>query len=760
MPSFGPVSSSPVSSLESAASFEYTGSGGIVLGGNALYNAELFIGFDSSWGIESIITAEFDSAWDVGNSPLRYYRILGKCTGANCNDIGVQPNDGKCGSPPPDGVRFLTTLAARNLADLCSRLTNLQYNPPIHTQIERIDLYSRPVERPGVQRTNNSFGNVVKVVDRSGNVIGVIDADPPVGITLGSENVGQVGRELGVPTLAEKPTGTTLVPIVGLPAPPVDQSCNTLTPQDFCDIPECWEFCIDEKPVVVAGVSIRVTEAFHQHVGSGGIVLGGEAEVIFVLQHCMSGGMVFSGNAEVVSSAFSFVGEGGMVLGGGAEVVSSAFSFVGEGEMVFGGGAEVVSSAFSFVGTGGIQLSGSAVHSPTCLEPIGAISPLMSLPYYPDEPYIVLSGSAEIHAANWHFVGEVEGGMELSGSGEHVSSYYQYEGSGGIVLGGFAETVSPYYAFEMNGGIELEGEARLGFSVGVGGDAELSGSAEILLTFNYEMDGSIILDGLVGGDDLLSPVYNYIGDGGLELSGEAEIDSSLMGLFPVVAGAYFFIEDLTVEFDELLASSDLTIDDEEVESACGCGSAPLVLLCYHNLSQGNFFKDFMASNGITLGEYSSIRYRTGTSSWQENIHMSGIGVAGGSERWRVLLEWGCSENIAGEELGSPFWKFSMLITRSNLSNGLDTETRFLVTIPPEFVCNESGTVDVEIKLNVQSGNATIRTGEPDIVVFKDRIGFFKGRYWQQMPLRIRIREGVTSSAAPVYDIQPIFPVSV
>lgn len=677
--------------------------GGISIGSHPVnplpVAATYLFGFDSGWNINGIVEVEFDSSWGIGATEKRFFRILGKCTAPECDAIGADPDDAKCGSPPPDGVRFITIQSASNLAELCDNLKNPAVTPPIQTTIDRIDLLSRPLRKRGFEQ--------LRQFPRDNVALG----DPP--------------------------------------ALPPDDTCQTLTPQDFCSVPNCLEFCLDVDKAVTAGAYIRVTESFHTFSeSSGGIILGGSAEVIWSQNPTASGGIVISGSAEVVSGHYTYEMQGGIVLSGdisGNFLPNPLLRNMSGGIIMDGDiSGNIASSIWHYDADGGIIIGGSA-------ETNSGFS------HNPEFPIVILGGEAEILASNWRFSYEMQGGINMSGSADYTSSYYSHDMDGGIEIGGDSENVSPYHQYEATGGVETGGTAYLGLSIPTAGGFSIGGSAEFRVTFSHEMTGGIVIDG--GVDNVLSPYHAYNMDGGIEMGGEAEIDSSLLGIFVATAGFYSDIFDLSVEFSEIDATSDLTIDDGLITTNCGCGSLPLTLVVGHNLLQSNRLNDFLKRNVLLMDRELTMRYKSSGNSWQTHTHLRGIGEGGHQEKWLVLMEWACVDELSGEALGTNQWKFTLHITRSNLETGFDTETRFLITIPSVYPCELTDDLQVRISLNTQTGVVTLNNGFADHLVYADRIGLFKNAFWQEHPnLVFNIQEVEIPPQMPMYDLHPIFPV--
>lgn len=98
----------------------------------------------TSWRILGSLEVDLTTSWNVGESNWYWYRVEGECGSVNCDDFGI----GYDGCPR---MRFVTTLSARNLAELCDTLKNPATNAPVNLKVATIHRYSRPVFRDQTQ---------------------------------------------------------------------------------------------------------------------------------------------------------------------------------------------------------------------------------------------------------------------------------------------------------------------------------------------------------------------------------------------------------------------------------------------------------------------------------------------------------------------------------------------------------------------------------------------------------------------------------
>jgi hypothetical protein len=155
--------------------------------------------------------------------------------------------------------------------------------------------------------------------------------------------------------------------------------CNTLEEQEFCQIAECLDYCIDQDIVERINFSARAIEATLIVEMSGGFSLYGQvqtdrhkfyqpdfpligfsgvSESLVILNYAGSGNLSLLGLSETVSSRYNYDSAGGFVLGGFARTVSPNRKYSeSDGSLTIYGEARV---AYRPKLDGGIALSGSS----------------------------------------------------------------------------------------------------------------------------------------------------------------------------------------------------------------------------------------------------------------------------------------------------------------------------------------------------------------------------------------------------------------
>lgn len=208
-----------------------------------------------------------------------------------------------------------------------------------------------------------------------------------------------------------------------------NESCNQLIPEDFCQVPECREFCVNDSVSFDLAFGVFIQDQFAEYIGSGTAVLQGTATATTTgsrrsFTYLSSGSLSLSEDAEAeYSPEFEIVPSGTISVIDAAHVLSSAMTGSASGELFIVGSADVISPAQSYIGTGDIELLGSS--------PIGRSAIAVGGP--------VLSGASDL-VLGFGFQGA--GLAELQGDAGIISSAHSYEGTGDVLASGSADVES------------------------------------------------------------------------------------------------------------------------------------------------------------------------------------------------------------------------------------------------------------------------------------------------------------------------------
>jgi hypothetical protein len=179
---------------------------------------------------------------------------------------------------------------------------------------------------------------------------------------------------------------------------------------------------------------------------------------------------------------------------------------------------------------------------------------------------------------------------------------------------------------------------------------------------------------------------------------------------------------------------DLAPDEKLIKTACDCNDLPSKIWMRQNFNQTNKFKDFLSRNAFTYPDNQPLYYNANNQSWLSNLNLSGLSRDGvTTEVWTVILEWACTTQIGGQDLGAAFWKFGAYFNVRNVEHNTSTNTRVLMTFSRLGPCI-NGDVDFTIQLNTTTsqGDSDPRHQVENALLI-DNIGLFKSATWTKHP---------------------------
>lgn len=337
-----------------------------------------------------------------------------------------------------------------------------------------------------------------------------------------------------------------------------------------------------------------------------------------------------------------------------------------------------------------------------------------------------------------------EGGMILGGTAQ-VKPYHDPV-EGGSSIGGEAE-VTPYLE-TATGGISVYGESRdvVRFRIiAEGGLAATGAAVSPAQEVAYTSVGSIDLAGV---SRVRTENWSYVSEGSsLSVSGVSQQVAGSIATDPIVAEFRMFVLQTSASFLGDVHIGDAVGVTESVDK-CGCFSLPQVLDMSQNFARDNIFSKFLIRNGFSIGRILKLRYNTPNDSWQVNLHYKGVSADGNSvETWDLTAELQCTETMGGVGVGRNVWKLAVQIFRRNLTTHEDFDTRIIVGILPDTICNSSlKQLNFEIDFDTQSRFCVV---DPDATVYQssifDNIGLFRNRDWIDSPnLKFRVSQSSTS----------------
>lgn len=522
-----------------------------------------------------------------------------------------------------------------------------------------------------------------------------------------------------------------------------DLDCNSLEDQEFCHIPECFSFCLDEDLVVDIGAVVVVQDAFFNYVSDGGLILDGLG-IIESPEAVASGGITLSGDALAFLGVYQMVMGGGLLAEGETTQTSPDWHYDPAGGLELAGEEASNASNFNTTADGGIELSGTHPDAH------------MTFRHTDVNVSLTLEGDDTLSDVSYRYLPDGLG-LTVEGSATVISSHYSYVASDGVVTGGEAGAKSPVWHYTVSGGINLS-NPELFKALSEGG---LTAAGDAITGIAIVPDGGVTL----GGETTqTSPDWHYTPDGSImTLAGVADTSFILLGDYFVDVGADVELVLLEPQYPTETNLLPLTSQNAQINTSCACDPTPNRLQMSHNINATSQLKDFLFRNELSLPSQLNLIYNQRDNTWRSTRHFKGTG-SNANEKWSILFEWICNLNpVSGidEEDGPAtpderYWKFSVLVKRD--IDGNVRESRVLYTFPAESACdNNQLRFSFRINTNTKSVVAPTNLQVGDSIIY-DGLGLFSGRDWQKKPnILINIFEQDLPSETPTVDIQPIFP---
>lgn len=524
---------------------------------------------------------------------------------------------------------------------------------------------------------------------------------------------------------------------------PINELNNTsgirsiLEEQEFCNIPECIELCLDfdlSQEITNSGpndsIIYEMFVAFSQYYESNlEIELGGKAQVLYLWQ----------------------TGQGGIELSGIASLLASKFRYYSTVKLYTSGKSEFLISPLLRNFSGFIELEGltkdiiSPYHQYEFKGVIGISPEFIINQVFALSSYLLIdiNGSAEISYTK-KFITEFIGQIYLNGSSDvHANRYFYISESGLTLEGGVTDIVSGSFYYQPQGSINLSGQMnRLGRCF-------TSTDCEILLDGSALNDNPIALFRFAGGiqiggsaEDTISPSYYFkSSDCELELDGSSYVSFSNLGLF--ISEIYFdsYLSDTGISSTLQDEFSNITINQGLVNS-CGCLDVGLNININTNISNSGILRDFLTRNSIELGPDLPIRYKKSPESWTNIINYSGLAYNNSTEYWNLIFALSCTNQIENKIYDDYFLKFTF-IARQKLLNKV-RQTILNINIDSNQICKDS-VLSSKIVYQSQSNIILVDGVETDFNLV-DNIGLFGNNYWNNKLNYNNLRSGKSLAA--------------
>lgn len=220
--------------------------------------------------------------------------------------------------------------------------------------------------------------------------------------------------------------------------------CNELEEQEFCQIVECLDYCVDGASST-AFWTVSVTEDVAIREMKGSISVSGTADTFPLRRkaYIPSDSMLEFGGSFDASFSLSHISSSNLVVSGSAELSRYLLEHL-VGELHLSGYARTLSPSRSYSMSGGIDLSGSSKTPASVFSVVD----------------IVVSGSSDFESNSTHiYSGSLfhfsSGSLNVGGSAERVSGRHEHVSSGVLNLIGEAYSnglglIEEEYLFETN----------------------------------------------------------------------------------------------------------------------------------------------------------------------------------------------------------------------------------------------------------------------------------------------------------------------
>lgn len=743
----------------------YMESGNVLLG--SFISSEVTSAFIRSeqftWDIIQTIELDLNISWDVGSEKLYWYTVEGICkTGSGCTTIGV-PTGSK-------GRIFSRTVAARSLSDLCFKLKTLYLNYPVDWPITKILRYNKPVYLEDVDYVDNQNSynllennNLVKGNSESVDVLSnqnvIVSTPYPDSFTLilpdsrkivkhfengilksvdivESNGLTKKYRENSVATITAVPSSLVSINYkIAQQLNSLNLNDNTAVEQQYCHIPECLAFCINEDLLVEIGCATNFTDAFYDYVGSGTIEISGNIIVNDVNQNNSSGMLTLSGSSLYAKNIFTYISAGNLQLGSSPIVISSKWKYTPlNTSLDLNGKSNTEAKNLNYKSSGTISLSGSIVNK-------------FSYRFLIKNARLRLSGRSSTGYEK-HFNYTFSGGFEVGSNSTYNCTNYTHVVSSGLILNGEFEIKSNRRNYVFSSGLILSGNHLLKHRCLPSGSLTLNNSS-LCSVKTSSLSGGILR--LSASSLIKSSNFTYTPIGSFILGGS--FDTNIINELDLMVDIGSDINLLTYEpvLPELYGSSADSFSFENgivTNYDCGCGSIPVKLYLNNNIAVSSILKTYLKRNNLFLSNDIDLTYNDVGKSWRHNAYFNSIDS---SERWMIIYEWSCSEldslNV---------WNLSISISRQ--LNGIKKITNLSFLFDQTDPCNNEK-IDFNFNFNTNTKNIISPNGLNILkYIIKDDIGLFKDKDWLTTSLlKIKLSETQSNNNVTKKDIYSIFP---
>lgn len=196
--------------------------------------------------------------------------------------------------------------------------------------------------------------------------------------------------------------------------------CNFLTEEQFCHIPECFQYCIDQQIDFSFGFNSSVKIIFISDINPTIINVSGSSNVYrsWFLEYVSEGGFFIEGSFDSNLSKGVFDADGFVNLNGNSEYLSNYYSYSSEGLVLLDGDVITISPKYRYFPQGYIKIEKGYSKIDVDIKTSGSLT---------------LGGSFDLDLL--------------------------YNVGGDFTVGGAAQVISPYYTYNFKGDLSIFSEA-------------------------------------------------------------------------------------------------------------------------------------------------------------------------------------------------------------------------------------------------------------------------------------------------------------
>ena len=233
-----------------------------------------------------------------------------------------------------------------------------------------------------------------------------------------------------------------------------DDQCNTLEEQEFCHIPECLDYCIDETIIIPATISMSALDFLKFKEMTVRLSLGGSSETNRNRRYNPAFPLTLISGSSACGVVLHVEASGSLALTGTSSRTISHIVLECEGSAFVLGSSRVISPSHYFSSPGALSFFGSSVMRPHFIFDL-AQQGKMSMES--EDGLSLMTEEGQDIFSDYNLI------LSIAGSSESLLSV-RFLPSGSIELEGMAsDYVSPSYFYRPSGGHMFGGQAERNF---------------------------------------------------------------------------------------------------------------------------------------------------------------------------------------------------------------------------------------------------------------------------------------------------------